>query len=97
MFFRCWFGIVVFGLANGFVLLPVMLSFFGPTDTMIDHNASTSETGGTPSHRKLNRDSTIMTTMHGADMIDTFALSPDEKLKYNEADESPFSAITPDK
>lgn len=36
VFFRCWFGIVVFGLMNGFILLPVMLSFCGPTILMDD-------------------------------------------------------------
>lgn len=29
-FFKMWFGIIVFGLANGFVLLPVMLTLWGP-------------------------------------------------------------------
>lgn len=30
VFFRLWFGIIVFGMANGFLLLPVILSFIGP-------------------------------------------------------------------
>lgn len=30
VFFRMWFGIIVFGVANGFILLPVLLSFIGP-------------------------------------------------------------------
>ena len=29
-FFRMWFGIIVFGVANGFVLLPVLLALCGP-------------------------------------------------------------------
>ena len=29
-FFRLWFGIIVFGMANGFILLPIILSFCGP-------------------------------------------------------------------
>ena len=29
-FFKMWFGIIVFGTANGFILLPVLLSLFGP-------------------------------------------------------------------
>lgn len=29
-FFRMWFGIIIFGVANGFILLPVLLSLFGP-------------------------------------------------------------------
>lgn len=30
VFFRMWFIIIVFGMANGFLLLPVILSFVGP-------------------------------------------------------------------
>ena len=30
VFFRLWFGIIVFGVSNGFLLLPVILSFIGP-------------------------------------------------------------------
>lgn len=30
VFFRMWFGIIVFGVANGFILLPVLLSLIGP-------------------------------------------------------------------
>mmetsp|Transcript_27376 Transcript_27376/g.41641 ORF Transcript_27376/g.41641 Transcript_27376/m.41641 type:complete len:87 (+) Transcript_27376:2527-2787(+) len=29
-FFKMWFGIIIFGVANGFILLPVMLSLCGP-------------------------------------------------------------------
>lgn len=29
-FFRMWFGIIIFGVANGFILLPVLLSLCGP-------------------------------------------------------------------
>ena len=31
LFFKSFFGIVVFGLLNGFILLPIILSFIGPT------------------------------------------------------------------
>jgi len=31
VFFRAWFGIITFGMANGFILLPVLLSIIGPT------------------------------------------------------------------
>ena len=30
MFFRMWFGIIIFGVANGFIFLPVILSIAGP-------------------------------------------------------------------
>ena len=29
-FFKMWFGIIIFGCANGFILLPVLLSLWGP-------------------------------------------------------------------
>lgn len=35
-FFRMWFGIIVFGVANGFVLLPVLLSLCGPLNIVAD-------------------------------------------------------------
>lgn len=31
-FFKCWIGIVLFGMSNGFMFLPVILSFIGPVD-----------------------------------------------------------------
>ena len=30
VFFKCWVGIIVFGISNGFFLLPVILSIIGP-------------------------------------------------------------------
>lgn len=30
VFFKTWFGIVIFGMSNGFLLLPVILSLVGP-------------------------------------------------------------------
>lgn len=36
VFFRLWVGIIFFGMANGFLLLPVMLSFIGPLDSPQD-------------------------------------------------------------
>ena len=33
VFFRIWIGIITFGMANGFLLLPVMLTLRGPTKT----------------------------------------------------------------
>lgn len=31
VFFKCWFSIIFFGMANGFFLLPVIFSYIGPT------------------------------------------------------------------
>ena len=31
IFFRLWFSIILFGMSNGFMLLPVILTFIGPT------------------------------------------------------------------
>lgn len=40
-FFRMWFGIIVYGVANGFVLLPVLLSLCGPLNEVVDHGGET--------------------------------------------------------
>lgn len=36
-FFRMWFGIIIYGVANGFILLPVLLSLCGPLNDVVDH------------------------------------------------------------
>lgn len=38
VFFKMWFGIVVFGMANGFILLPVILSLIGPLPNLDQKN-----------------------------------------------------------
>ena len=43
VFFRLWFGIIIFGMANGFMLLPVILSFIGQTEDVMDPHAGDSE------------------------------------------------------
>lgn len=37
-FFKMWFGIIIFGVANGFILLPVMLSLCGPLNKSRKHS-----------------------------------------------------------
>ena len=32
VFFRLWVGIIAFGMSNGFILLPIILSIAGPVD-----------------------------------------------------------------
>lgn len=32
VFFSMWFGIIVFGVLHGFMLMPILLSYFGPTN-----------------------------------------------------------------
>lgn len=32
VFYKLWLGIVVFGMANAFILIPILLSFFGPVN-----------------------------------------------------------------
>lgn len=43
VFFKCWFTILFFGLANGFFLLVVILSFAGTTNRLDDHDESENE------------------------------------------------------
>ncbi len=40
VFFRLWFGIIVFGMSNGFLLLPIILSYVGPLNDEIDEKSS---------------------------------------------------------
>ena len=47
-FFKMWFGIILYGVANGFILLPVLLACFGPLNT----NPNTSEI----QHRETEQD-----------------------------------------
>ena len=38
VFYKMWFGIILFGMVNGFLLLPVILSFIGTTETVTGHS-----------------------------------------------------------
>ena len=44
VFFKCWFTILFFGLANGFFLLVVILSFAGTTNRLDEGYHDESET-----------------------------------------------------
>ena len=41
VFFRMWFGIIIFAMANGFLLLPVLLSYIGPVEGKAPDKAKT--------------------------------------------------------
>jgi len=43
VFYRLWFGIILFGMSNGFLFLPVVLSLVGPTQTIDDPEATDDE------------------------------------------------------
>lgn len=38
VFFKCWCCIIIFGMANGFILLPIILSYIGPHEDLIDEH-----------------------------------------------------------
>jgi len=40
VFFRMWFGIILFGMSNGFLLLPVILSRFGPVEDLVEEEVA---------------------------------------------------------
>lgn len=44
VFFKCWFTIIFFGMANGFFLLPVIMSYVGTTTRVNEHNDSDNQT-----------------------------------------------------
>ena len=43
VFYKMWFGIILFGMANGFLLLPVVLSYIGSTETIMEEHGHDSE------------------------------------------------------
>ena len=43
VFYRLWFGIILFGMTNGFLFLPVLLSLFGPTQDVANPEAAEEE------------------------------------------------------
>ena len=47
VFFRLWLGIIVFGMANGFFLLPVILSIIGPVSETKIHAIADSHSNKT--------------------------------------------------
>ena len=52
VFFRLWFGIILFGMSNGFMLLPVILSFCGQTESVMDPSFHDSEEEEEPLNEK---------------------------------------------
>ena len=59
VFYKMWFGIILFGMVNGFLLLPVILSFIGTTETVTghtDHENDEHETPETPETIKKDLD-----------------------------------------
>ena len=48
VFYKMWFGIILFGMANGFLLLPIALSFIGNTDTITNHTNQQENDDHTP-------------------------------------------------
>ena len=54
-FFKMWFGIIVFGVANGFILLPVLLSLCGPLNKVNHSEFEKSEATEKPSDLQLTK------------------------------------------
>ena len=44
VFFRLWLGIVLVGMANAFILIPIILSFIGPTPNYEEKNENRKKT-----------------------------------------------------
>ena len=40
VFFRLWFGIILFGMLNGFIFLPVILTYIGPIYSVTENSAT---------------------------------------------------------
>lgn len=52
VFFKMWFGIIIFGVSNGFILLPVILSLFGPLNNV--HSIQENQVSDTELEKKPN-------------------------------------------
>ena len=48
VFFKCWCCIIIFGMANGFLLLPIILSFVGPHENLISDGHETPDDAEEP-------------------------------------------------
>lgn len=53
-FFRMWFGIIIHGVANGFILLPVLLSIAGPLNN-VQKDYQTNQVSDEETERKENK------------------------------------------
>ena len=56
VFYKMWFGIILFGMVNGFLLLPVILSFIGTTETVTGHTDHENDEHETPETTKKDPD-----------------------------------------
>lgn len=52
VFFKMWFGIIIFGVGNGFILLPVILSLFGPLNNI--HSIQENQVSDSDIEKKTN-------------------------------------------
>ena len=60
VFYRLWFGIILFGMSNGFLFLPVVLSMVGPTNTAeLDDEESSDEEEEATSNTKQDKEIVI--------------------------------------
>ena len=67
VFYRLWFGIILFGMSNGFLFLPVVLSMVGPTNTaeLDDEESSDKEEATT----KPKQDKEIVNDSEGPGLL----------------------------
>lgn len=56
VFYRLWFGIIIFGMSNGFLLLPVILSYIGPLNIDMKSNGVEAEKLGEIEKDGVKRD-----------------------------------------
>ena len=57
VFYKMWFSIILFGMANGFLLLPVALSFVGSVTTVSDHSQNDEMTKKKVKSKQIGSDS----------------------------------------
>ena len=69
VFFKMWFGIVLFGMANGFLLLPVILSFVGNVETSNDANEGSLPPENVYQKNKQSVEEEFMQVKKGVELI----------------------------
>ena len=57
VFYKMWFSIILFGMANGFLLLPVALSFVGSVTTVSDTSQKDKMTNKKVKSKQIGSDS----------------------------------------
>ena len=80
VFYRMWFGIILVGMANGFMLLPVTLSFIGPTRSVLDHSVMHDQEEETYNSNKIAPEDGVVTPISEHDSYEEASPYPTRQI-----------------